>query len=183
MRQAVFAFAVVAGLAFIASAQAAELKVGVVNPAKVLEEAPQAEAARKKLEEEFAPRQQELVETQKELRGQQERLERDSAIMSESERRKLQRDIMTLKRDVRRTEDEFQEDLNLRRNDVLGKLQRRVAEVIHNMAREDKFDLILTDGFLYASDNVDITDQVIRRLEELDSQEKTKAGAKDKDNN
>lgn len=147
---------------------AAELNVGVVNAAKVIEDAPQADAARKKLEEEFAPRDKKLVGIQKELRGLEGKLERDGPIMSESARRKLEREIVSLKRDFKRGQDEFREDLNMRRNEEFGKLQRRVSEVIIAIAKEGKYDLILTDGVIFASDKVDITKQIVQRLKEMD---------------
>lgn len=150
------------------AAHAAGLTVGVVNAAKVIEDAPQADDARKKLEREFAPRDKKLLAIQKKLRALEAKLERDSAIMSESTRRKLERNIVSLKRDFKRGQDEFREDLNLRRNEEFGKLQRRVSEVIVSIAKEGKYDLILTDGVIYASDNVDITDQIVRRLKLMD---------------
>jgi len=155
-------------LPLLPTAYAASLNVGVVNAAKVIEDAPQADAARKKLEQEFAPRDKKLLEIQKKLRSLETKLERDSAIMSESARRKIERDIVSLKRDFKRGQDEFREDLNLRRNEEFGKLQLRVSEVIVSIAKEGKYDLILTDGVIYASDNVDITDQIVQRLKLMD---------------
>lgn len=140
------------------------LKVGVVNAAKVMEDAPQAEAARKRLEKEFAPRDKELVQSQKKLRKLEEKLERDGAIMSDSERVRIERDLVSHKRDIRRDQEAFREDFNMRRNEELGKLQRQISEVIVSLAREKGFDLILTDGVLYASDKVDVTDMILKRL-------------------
>ncbi len=146
------------------AAVAADLKVGVVNAAKVLEDAPQAEAARRRLEKEFAPRDQDLVAMQKKLRGMEEKLEKDGAIMSDAERMRIERDLTAQKREIRRDQDSFREDFNMRRNEELSKLQRQVSDVIVALARENGFDLILTDGVLYASDKVDITEQVLKRL-------------------
>jgi outer membrane protein len=152
------------GIAFAGTA-AAELKVGFVNPARVSAEAPQAEAARQKLEKEFAPRDQDLVTRQKEVRELEEKLARDAAVMKESDQRRLERDILSQKREIRRTQDEFREDFNLRRNEELAKLQRRIVETIQEMAKEEGFDLIVSDGVIYASTKVDITNRVIERLE------------------
>ncbi len=143
---------------------AADLKIGFVNAGRVLEEAPQAETARKQLEVEFAPRDQELLEMQKDLRKQEEKLARDGAVMSDVERRKLERDIVTLKRDVKRSRDEFREDFNIRRNEVLEKLHRRVREVIVSIAEKEKYDLIVGDAVIYASKVIDITDRILDQL-------------------
>ena len=146
---------------------AADIKIGVVNTPKILDQAPQAEAATKKLEQEFAPREKAIVESQKKLQSMEEKLDRDGAIMSDAEHKKLERDVVALKRDLRRDQDEFREDLNMRRNEELGKLQRRIKDVIDVLAHEGKYDLILYEGVVYASDKVDITDQVLDRLKTL----------------
>ena len=115
---------------FVSSSAVAELRIGFVNAAKLLEEAPQAAAARDNLQQEFAPRDRELVSMQKEIKALEEKLGRDAAVMSESERRNLERDILNRKRDLKRSQDVFREDFNLRRNEELGKLQRLVIETI-----------------------------------------------------
>ncbi|HHH48062.1 MAG TPA: OmpH family outer membrane protein [Gammaproteobacteria bacterium] len=151
-------------VAIMGSLQAAELKIGVVNAPKVLEQAPQAEAARLRLQEEFSPRDKAMQASQKELKSLEERLGRDGAIMSESERRKLERDIISRQRDLKREREEFTEDLNIRRNEAFEKLRRRVFQVIVNLAESENYDLILSDGVVFASDKVDITETVLQRL-------------------
>ncbi|HLA75894.1 MAG TPA: OmpH family outer membrane protein [Gammaproteobacteria bacterium] len=149
---------------FSSAGFAAELKLGFVNAAKILEEAPQAEAARNKLEKEFAPRDKNLVASQKEVKDMEDKLAKDGAVISEAERRKSERDILTQKRDLKRAQDEFREDFNIRRNEEFGKLQRLVYETIVSLAKQDGYDLIVGDGAIYASDRVDITDKVLQRL-------------------
>ncbi len=143
---------------------AAEFKVGFVNPAALLEQAPQANAARQKLEKEFAPREKTILEAQKKLRAMEDKLGRDSAVMSEAEQRKLERDVVARKREIKNDQDEFREDLNIRRNEELGKLQRNIFEVIVSLAKQEKYDMVVSDGVIYASDQVDITKKVLERL-------------------
>ncbi len=165
MKQAMIRTIVLAvGLGWGASVLASGLKVGFVNPARVSAEAPQAEAARQQLEREFAPRDQELVAMQRDVRELEERLQRDAAVMRESEQRELEREILARKREIRRMQDEFREDFNMRRNEELSKLQRRIVETIHALAKEENFDLIVSDGVIFASDAIDITTKVIERL-------------------
>ncbi len=159
-----FAFFAFIGLLPAAEALAKEVKIGFVNVAQILQEAPQAEEARKRLEQEFAPRDKRLVNQQKELEKLQEKLNRDAAVMSESERSKLEREILSKQRELKRAQDEFREDFNLRRNEELGKLQRDIFEAIKALAKEEDYDLLLTDGVVYASDEVDVTEKVKERL-------------------
>jgi len=147
-----------------APAAQAQVKVGFVNVAKVLDEAPQAQDARARIEREFAPKDRELLAQQKEIRGLEDKLVRDADVMTEEQRIKLDQEIRALKRELRRSQDEFREDLNLRRSQELSKLQRDVIEVIQALAKDEKYDLIVSDGVIFAATRVDITDNVISRL-------------------
>ena len=154
---------------------ATEARVGFVNTPRVLEQAPQAKAARERLEQEFAPRDSELAAQQKSLKAQEDKLTRDSSIMSEDERRKLERDVINQQRDLRRSKEAFTEDLNLRRNEEFSKLQREVVDAIVSIAKQDGYDLIFESGVVYASEKVDLTDRVLGLLrQQFDAQSKKK---------
>lgn len=152
-------------LGFASAAFAQDTKIAFVNIAKVVEEAPQAEAATKTLEQEFSPRDKQLVSQQKEFKRLEDKLARDAAIMSETERSKLERDILSGKRRLKNSQDEFRADFNLRRNEELRKLQKLVSEVIQNLGRQEKFDLILTEGIVFYSERIDITSKVLEQLQ------------------
>ncbi len=142
----------------------AQVKVGFVNISKVLDKAPQAESARERIEREFAPRDRELLEQQKEIRALEDKLVKNGAVMSATERQRQESEIRSMKREIRRLQDEFREDLNLRRSQELSKLQRKVTEVIQELAKAESYDLVVTDGVIYAGERVDITDKVIGQL-------------------
>lgn len=158
---ALFSFAVVANVG------AADIKIGFVNVPRVLEKAPQAEQAKKELEKEFSPRDKRLLSEKKKIKKLEDKLLRDAAVMSENEKRKLEKDVLTKRREVKRNQDEFREDFNIRRNEELGKLQKKVFEGIRSLAKDEKFDLLLTEGVIYASDAVDVTKKVQERLKKM----------------
>lgn len=141
-----------------------DYKIAVVNAPRVLESAPQADLARKKLEKEFATRDRDLVAAQKDLKGLEDRITKDGAIMSEAERARLERDIINRRRDLKRDTQEFQEDVNFRRNEEMAIIQQQIADAIIALAKERGFDMVLGTGVVYASDKVDVTDAVIEQL-------------------
>lgn len=143
---------------------AADYKIGVVSAAKILESAPQADNARKKLEKEFATRDRDLVAAQKDLKGFEDRLTKDGAIMSETERSRLERNIINKRRELKRDTQEFQEDVNFRRNEEMAKIQKQIAQAIIELGQDQGFDMVMGTGVIFASDKVDITDAVIERL-------------------
>jgi outer membrane protein len=146
-------------------ASAQELKVGVVNVPLLMDRAPQTKAAMDALEEEFAPRQREILARQKEYQDLSEKVQRDVAVMGESERRNAEKDLRDLQREVTRLQTEFREDLNLRRNEELGNLQRALLKEVQDYAQTAGYDLVVGDGVLYASNAVNITEVVLRAVE------------------
>ncbi|MCK5383379.1 MAG: OmpH family outer membrane protein [Gammaproteobacteria bacterium] len=155
-----------AGMLAISSATVlAETKIGFVDTVKLLESAPQAKSAQSKIESEFAPREKELVAMQREIKKLEDDLSRDGAVMSESERTKQERNVLSKRRDLKRSQDEFRDDLNIRRNEVLAKLQKDMFQAVVSLAKEQNFDLILSQGVVYSSDKVDITDSVLKKLQ------------------
>lgn len=149
--------------AFIAAPAVADTKIGFVNTERLLREAPLSVAAQKKLEREFAARDQALQKIAKQARDLQTQLDKDGVTMSDSERKTKERDLGNLNRDLQRQGREFREDLNLRRNEELGQIQERARKAIQDIARAEKFDLIVEQA-VYVDPRNDITDRVMKAL-------------------
>lgn len=142
----------------------AELKIGYVNTVKVIEEAPQGESALKKLETEFGPRDKKIVEMQNRVKDLEQDMEKNGLVMKEPDRRAKEYEIATLKRDLRRSTQEFREDYNLRRNEELAALQKIVQKTIVEIAKQEGYDLVLHEGVIHAGPKVDITDKILKKL-------------------
>lgn len=154
-----------AALVAVPAAAFAETRIAVVKLNRLFEEAPQALALQRSLTEEFAPREREIRSKQEELVSIEERLEQSDDFMSEDERRRLQQQFRDGQRDLQRSQNEFVEDLNLRRNERLGELQRLFIAEIQSYGASQNFDLVLVEGFIHASDSLDITQQVLQVLQ------------------
>lgn len=143
---------------------AGDIKIGYVNAVRVIEEAPQGVAALKKIEAEFGPRDKELVTLQNKIRALEDDLDKNGTVMKEADRRAREREVLTLKRELKRSTQDFREDYNQRRNEELAALQQLVRKVIVEIAKQEKYDLIIHEGALYAGERVDITEKVLKRL-------------------
>ncbi len=154
----------VALVAWAGLAVAVEYKIGFVNTERLFREATPAKRAQQKIEKEFATRDAEIQKLAKQVRDLQAALDKDGATMAETERRNKERDLANQSRDLQRMQREFREDLNLRRNEELAGIQERANKVIQQIAESEKFDLILQDPVVYASQRIDITDKVIKAL-------------------
>lgn len=142
----------------------AEQKIAFVNQAKLLQKAPQAESARTKLQKEFSKRDKALVSLQTKIKSTAEKLQKDSAILSVEELNKLKRKVTLLSRDLERDKSAFKEDLSIRQNEELIKLQKSVLKSIQIVAEKEKYDLILSEGIVFASKKADITDKILAQL-------------------
>ncbi|WP_295882474.1 OmpH family outer membrane protein [uncultured Thiohalocapsa sp.] len=150
----------------VGQAAAQGLKIGVIDPNRVVEESPQYEEARQTLSTEVAEREADLLDQQESLDRLNEKLERDGALMSEEEVKRLQNDIRARKRRLRYAKAELQEDFALRQSELRTKLVKQVEEVVRQIAKEQEIDLIVSEGVVYFSERIDISADVVERLKE-----------------
>jgi outer membrane protein len=167
LKQQFYRLAIVAALLSVVAvpASAQELKIGVVNIPALMQRAPQTKAAMDALQEEFAPRQRDIVAKQKEFEDLAAKFQKDEAVMGETERRNMENELRELQREVSRLQNDFQEDLNLRQNEEMSNLQVSLLQEIQGYAAQEGYDLLVGDGVLYASGAVNITEQVLRAVE------------------
>jgi outer membrane protein len=159
---------VVLGVALVFAAAmpaaAQDTKIGVVSLQAIVERAPQTKSVMEALREEFAPREREIVAKQKEIEDLQAKVQKDLAVMGETERRNAEKNLRELGRDFERLRTEFQEDSNLRQNEEIGQLQRAVLKEVQDYAQAQGYDLIVGDGVLYVSSAVNITEDVLNAV-------------------
>ncbi len=139
-------------------------RIAVVDPNRVVESSPQYEAAGRALQGEVEDRERMLRAQQEQISELQRQLERDGELMSENELQRLKNDIRSRNRKLKYAQDEFQEDFSLRQNELRTKLARQVQEVVVELAKELEIDLVVSEGLVYYSPRIDISDQVIERL-------------------
>lgn len=163
LKRTMLAVSLSAAMLAVAGPAAADTKIGFVNTQRVFREAPAAVKAQKKLDGEFAKRDQELQSMAKKLQGMQEGLEKNSVTLSDADRRNKERELNDLNREFQRKQREFREDLNLRQNEEMASVLERANRAIKAIAEAEKYDLILQDA-VWANPRLDITEKVIKAL-------------------
>jgi outer membrane protein len=148
----------------VPSAPAMDYVIAVIDPTRIVEQSPQYEAARAQLQKEVSDREQKLAEQQKRIAELQKKLASDAALMSQDELQRLQTDIRNRDRKVKYAQAEFREDFSLRQTELRTKLAKQVEEVVAELAREENIDVILSEGLVYYSKRIDISEKVIERL-------------------
>jgi outer membrane protein len=142
----------------------AEIKIGYVDFQKLMTEAPQVKSAMQALQNEFGPRQRELVAMQNDLKSRDEKLAKEGAIMAEADRAKAEKTLRDQQREFSRKGGEFQDDLSTRKNEEIGKVQRYLLDEIRTYSSAQGFDLVLGEGVFYSKPQLDITAQVLEVL-------------------
>lgn len=138
-------------------------KIAFVSTERIFREAAPAKAAQSKLEAEFAKRDRDLQDMAARLKTQSDKLDKDAAVLSDSDRAKRQRDLSDLDKEFQRKQREFREDLNQRRNEELAVVLERTNKVIRQIAESEKYDIVFQEA-VYASKRIDITDKVLKEL-------------------
>jgi outer membrane protein len=147
----------------LAPAQAQESRIGFVSTERIFREAAPAKVAQAKIEQEFSRRDKDLQDMAARLKSMSDKLDKDTAVLTESDRIKRQRELSDLDKDFQRKQREFREDLNQRRNEELATVLERTNKVIKQIAETEKYDIIFQDA-VYASPRIDITEKVLKAL-------------------
>lgn len=152
------------GQALADSDAAALSRIGFVDIPYLIDRAPQALEAEQRLESEFAPRQAELERQRAELAAMASRLVDSSVNMDEIERARLDRETRGLERRIKRSEQDFREELNIQKNDEFKEVRILVLEAIASFGKQHDYDLIVSDGVLYANNRIDVTERILEYL-------------------
>ena len=153
----------VAGLFLVSGVHAQEMKIGVVSTERIFREAAPYKAAQVKIEQEFSKRQKELQDLASRLKAMAVKLDKEAAVLSDTDRIKRQRELAEVDKDFQRTQREFKEDLNQRRNEEMAVVIDRTNKVIKQIAEAEKYDIVLQEA-VYISPRIDITDKVLKAL-------------------
>ncbi|HEY0340093.1 MAG TPA: OmpH family outer membrane protein [Steroidobacteraceae bacterium] len=155
----------IAGACAVLPAWAADLKIGVVDYGKLMEDSPQAKVVVEAIRTEFTPRQRDLQTQQTTLKAKEDKLQKDGATMTEDQRQRSEKELRDSYRDLQRKQQEVQDDFNARRNEEMSRLQRTLIEEVRVYAKAQNFDLVVADGVIYSTPSLDITPAILTALQ------------------
>lgn len=159
--------------------EASAARIGVVNVQRVISLSVAGKEATASLEKEKArlegvlrSKRAEIEKLGKDAQGLQLEIEQKGAIWREEERdrktadlRRRQRDLAREQDDLKRLLEESQRDLGERQRQAITQIIKELREVVHQIGRDEKFDLILdstASGVLFATPASNVTEKVIQ---------------------
>lgn len=132
---------------------------------------------RSEISTEFRVREDALKNIGEQIRTLKEEIEKEALILSEGEKEERRRDISAKERNFVRDRQALSEDIGLRFQERRRAIDAEIARVINAMAEEREYGMVLNpyivlpfsgdrtlthNVILYADENVDITDEVIK---------------------
>jgi len=144
---------------------AQQVKVGVVDYGRLMEESPQAKAVADAIRAEFSPKNAQLQQEQAALKAREEKLQKDAATMTAEQRSKAEKDLRDGVRELARKQSEAQDDFNARRQEEMTRLQRTLIEEVRTYAKAQNYDVVIAEGVIYATPAVDITPAILTALQ------------------
>lgn len=124
-----------------AGAVNAQIKVGVVNLQKALLDTADLKKAQAEMEAKFKPRQDKIVQLQKELQDIQNELQ--SGKLNQVGTEDAQAQGQKKQRDLQRLQQDLQDDVTQERNDILQRAGARMQDVVKKLAEEKGVDIII----------------------------------------
>ena len=162
---AMFSRVLVGGTLMLCAAGAAaqETKIGYVDTRRIESESVPFVRAMDALKKEFAPREKQILELQKQISADKERFDKERDKLPAAELQSRANAIAAMMRKSDQMAYGMAEDLEKRKNERLSKLIEEVNAAIKSIAEAGKFDLILQQA-TYARSGIDITDQVLKEM-------------------
>lgn len=116
------------------------------------------------MKKEFQGREDSLRALAEEIQKDEKDLQKDAAIMSPDQKRKMEEAVQEKKRKLRFDAQSLKEDVDLRRKQEIQKLRTEISAVIKEYSEKHGYDLVFTEGVAFAADKVNITDDILKAL-------------------
>jgi len=150
-------------MATVAYAQAQDVRIGYVDMKRVLDNAPQVLAGRALLDQEFRARNDSIELDESRLTLMESQLAQ--ADMTSENYRRLEREVLELRRNVERRKEDLRDELSFRRTEEVQRLEEQINLAVQDIAERNGYDLIVSSPVVYASADLDITDLILEQLQ------------------
>jgi outer membrane protein len=150
-----------------APAAAAGGKIAVLNVRQAIVTTAEGKQASAELQSQFAPRQNEMEALNKQINDIRQQLAANQTTWSDEQKAKAQTQGQRLAAQLERKNTELQTDVNDAQGEVVDRIGRKMMEVLDRFARDNGYVAVFDSSaqnspIIYASNNVDVTQDIIR---------------------
>ena len=140
-------------------------KIGVVNFQKILENSNSGKAAQAELKTARERMEKDLKAKGAEIEDLRKRIENESMVMSKEMREEKNREVRIKMNDFKSLQKQYTTDLQTLERKLMKKMQTEVATLVEEIGKKEGYLLIISNlGVLYAPNQIDITDKIIKKL-------------------
>lgn len=140
-------------------------KIGVVDLQKIMQTSTQMKGIQEKLEKEFKGRRDKLVAMEEGLKKDMEKFKRDTAIMSQTQRKDLEKKIVSTQQQFEREGQQYQQELSTAHNEAMEDFYNKIRAAIAKVAQTDHYDLVFQkDAAPFSVDKLDVTAKVMQEI-------------------
>jgi len=142
-------------------------KFAVINVRQAIVTTAEGKQASGELQTQFASRQNELENLNKQINDLRQRLGAGTSTLSDEEKVRLTQQGQRLTQQLDRKNNELQEDLNAAQGEIVDKIGRKMMDVLEKYARENSITAVFDSSaqnspILFASTSIDITQEIIK---------------------
>jgi len=142
-------------------------KIAVMNVRNAIVATAEGKQAQAQLQSQFAPKQNELQNVQKQIEELQRRMADGARTLSDDEKAKMQREGELLSRRLQRGNDDLNEELNAAQGEIVDSIGRKMLEVLDRYSRENGYTVVLDTSaqgspVVYGSSTSDVTQDIVR---------------------
>lgn len=140
-------------------------RIGIVDVRQVLQKSPQIAEMQKKLQDQFSSREKEIQSAQQQFQQDADKLNRDSSVMTANDRDALTKKLQAEQQNLRNMQMSLQKDVYAKQNEEMQTVLNQVQGIVAKVAQKNNLSLVVVkDAVAYASNEVDITSQVIDEM-------------------
>jgi outer membrane protein len=161
--------AVAVGLSLLAGgahAQGGPGRVGFVATERLYADSKLAKSVDARIAADFAKRDKSNHALFARLKHMTEKFDSDAPKLNELERTRRARELLDLDKEVQRAQTAFRDDLEHRKDAERALIAQKAAALIGKVAEQEKIDIVLFRDVLWTRPGVDITDKIIRLLDQ-----------------
>ena len=149
----------------VTSINAQSIKIGYIDVEEVINSLPQYQHDNDSLIQQFEPKKQQLLDLFKHIELLKENLNNvDKSINNDNYQKELD-NIRELEASFQKETELWQQQLNQKKYESLQKIETMINLAIEEFAISENYDLILYQNAAFASDQVNITNQIISKIE------------------
>ena len=147
------------------AAYSADTRIGVVDLQKIMQTSAKMKTIQEKLEKEFKPRRDNLIAMEATLKKEMEAFKRDTAILSQSQRKDSEKKIIALQQQFERDGQQYQQELSTAHNEQMEGFYNTIRAAIAKVAEKEEYAIVFQkDAAPFSVDKLDITAKVMQEI-------------------